>query len=268
MKTTIVIPTYNRPGLALSLAKQIRKYDKNAEIIVVDQSEKGESGRDLKKLNVNYLKNSQVNTAVAKNIGIEESTGEIVIFFDDDVEITSETISSHELEYKDKKVFGVAGRVINDGEEVPGNTDVETGKTNRFLTAFTINFWGTRKQEVQFPYGCNMSFRKSALIEVGGFDNHITPPGFEEYDLGLRVSKIGKQIFSPKALVYHHRAKVGGNRLSKDDWYKKYYWNYGRVIGKLITYPGKIYSILRISLRIIKEYPQALLSFYSGVFSV
>lgn len=267
MKTTIVIPTYNRPGLALSLVGQIRKNDKKSEIIIVDQSAQEDDQKLIKKFNVKYLRDPQVNTAIAKNIGIEEAEGDVVIFFDDDVELTNQTIPSHLVEYEDKNVLAVAGRVINDGEEVPENTDVDTGKTNIFLTKFVGNFWGTRKQAVQFPYGCNMSFRKSILVDLKGFDKKITPPGFEEYDLGLRVTRLGKMIFAPDALVYHHRAKTGGNRLSKQDWFRKYYWNYGRMIKKHVPSPWFIYSLARLSIRILKEYPGALPSIFLGFFS-
>lgn len=267
MKISVVIPTYNRPGLALTLVGQIRKYEKKTEVIIVDQSSKEDDQKLIKKYNVKYLRDPQVNTSIAKNIGIEEAEGDVIIFFDDDVEITPETISSHISEYEDKHVLGVAGRVINDGEVVPEETDAETGKTNIFLTRFVGNFWGTKKQEVQFPYGCNMSFRKSILVDLSGFDHKITPPGFEEYDLGLRVTKLGKMVFSPDALVYHHRAKTGGNRLSREDWFKKYYWNYGRMIAKHVPFPTKIVSIIWLKLRILKEYPPALLHFFLGLLS-
>ncbi|HBP51580.1 TPA: hypothetical protein DD455_04600 [Candidatus Shapirobacteria bacterium] len=266
MQISIVIPTYNRPGLAMNLAKEIRRYEPKAEIIVVDQSTVKEDPKKIETLFVKYIDDNKVNTSTAKNVGLAKATGDIVFFFDDDIEITPQTINAHLNEYEDPEVMGIAGRVINDGEEVPRTTDVETGKTNRFLTAFISNFWGTKRQLVQFPYGCNMSFRRSILKKLGGFDEKITPPGFEEYDLGLSVTMKGKMIFSPEALVYHHRATTGGNRLKKTDWFKKYYWNYGRMIAKHVSLPGSIYSLVRIAGRILKEYPPAIGSFFTGYF--
>lgn len=264
MKVSVVIPTYNRPGLSLSLAKEIRKYEPLTEIVIVDQSDVKEDLQKIKALSIEYIGNTKVNTSIAKNVGLAKATGDIVIFFDDDVEITNKTIRAHQDEYKDPHILGVAGRVINDGETVPKNTAVETGKTDRFLISFVGNFWGTRKQMVQFPYGCNMSFRRSILSKIGGFDGKITPPGFEEYDLGLSVSKKGKIIFSPDTLVYHHRAKTGGNRLDRSDWFGKYYRNYGRMIAKHVSFPGSVYSLIRITGRIFKEYPPAAGSFLIG----
>jgi GT2 family glycosyltransferase len=268
VNVSIVIPTYNRPGLALSLARQIRKYEPSSEIIIVDQSEQQEDPKIISELTIIYLENAKVNTSIAKNIGLKHATGEVVFFFDDDIEITSNTLRSHLEEYSDPNVQGVAGRVINDGETVPEDTDVETGRANKYLTAFTNNFWSTRKQEVQFPYGCNMSFRRAVLEKLGGFDEKIPPPGWEETDLGLRVTRLGKMIFSPGALVYHHKAQFGGTRMPQNQWFRNYYWIYGRLIAKHVSFPDDIYSLFRLSIRILKEYPKSLADFITGFTSI
>ena len=252
MKTSVVIPTYKRPGLAENLKKQILKYEPETEVIIVDQSD-----------------SKTPNTSQAKNQGIAQVIGDIIIFFDDDVEITPYTIKAHLQEYKDSKVLAVAGRVINDGEIIPKNTDVETGKMNSLGTAFIKNFWGEKRQHIIHPYGCNWSVRRSVLKKVGGFDVLFPPPlsSFEEIDLGLRISQIGTMIFSPDALVYHHRAQTGGTRVDKITRNKLYYQSYGRLIKKHIKFPQIILSVLILSLRVIKEAPCSLLSFWRGFFS-
>lgn len=268
MKVSVVIPTYNRPGLALGLAKQIRQYKSDTEIIIVDQSDRKEDLKICNELGIKYLESTKVNTSIAKNAGLAQATGDIVFFFDDDVEITPKTMGSHLAEYGDDNILGVAGRVLNDGEIVPIETNVAVGQVNKYLTIFTQNFWSTKKQSVQFPYGCNMSFRHSVLKKLNGFDEMIPPPGFEETDFGLRVTKLGKIIFAPDALVYHHKAKSGGTRMNRSWWYKNYYWTYGRLIARHVPFPNTLYSLLRLSIRIIKEYPSALFSFVTGFTSI
>ena len=249
MKVSVVIATFNRSDLANNLAIKIRKLNPDVETLVIDQS------------------GSKPNLCKARNLGISRSKGDVVIFFDDDVEVTLKTITSHLLEYKNSNTIGVAGRVINDGESVPSNTNVETGKVNILGTSFVKNFWGEKRQNVAYPYGCNMSFRKSALDIIGKFDEKFPPPlsSFEEIDLGLRVSKIGNLIFSPDALVYHHRAKTGGTRTDNKVRNKLYYQSYGRLIRKHIKFPLNLISIGVIKLRILKEAPYALLAFAKGL---
>jgi len=251
MKTSVVIATYGRLELAKKLVGQIHTFNPDIETIVIDQTK------------------GSPNLCLARNQGIKKASGEIIIFFDDDVEITKKTIPSHIAEYHDSQTVGVAGRVINDGENIPQNSKVKTGQMNNFGTFFVKNFWGTKKQTVNFPYGCNMSFRKVVLEKIGGFDVKLPPPlsSFEEIDTGLRASKLGKIIFSPSALVYHHRAPSGGTRM--DDRRRKnlYYQSYGRLIKKHIRFPEKFLSVLILIKRILTESPQSLEYFFRGIIS-
>ncbi len=250
MKVTVVIPTYNRPGLAENLKRQILQYSPNCEVFIIDQSGSGEP-----------------NTSRAKNEGLRKSTGEIIIFFDDDVEITKDTIPAHIKEYEDPNVIGVSGRVINDGESVPSSNDVVTGETNNYLTKFNKSFWSTKKQTVEFVYGCNMSFRKKVLLAVTGFDEKWPTPlsAFEEIDLSFRAGKFGLISFSPYALVYHHRAISGGTRLDRKGRDTQYYRSYGRLISKHVAFPFSLVSVTVIVARIIKESPSSILSFFVGL---
>ena len=169
-------------------------------------------------------------------------------------------------EYNNPEIIGVAGRVINDGEVIRKKTSVIAGKSNGLLTKFEKNFWSTKRQAVEFPYGCNMSFRKKALLAVGNFDEKLPTPlsSFEEIDMALRIRKTGTIVFSPKALAYHHRALSGGTRIDLKMRTKLYYQSYGRVVNKHVPFPSSLLSTAIITLRIIKEAPFAIAAFLKG----
>jgi len=264
---TVVIPTYNRPNLALSLAKNIRRFYPTIEIIIVDQEcQNPPAEKELKKLKVKYFNLSQANTSKAKNTGIKAAKGEIVIFFDDDVELTKETIKNHLQAYSDPTVVGTAGRVINDYEPLPKHTDVETGKTNFLGTKFLLQFWSTKEQNIDFPYGCNMSFKKKFLEKVGGFDEGYLKI-FEEIDLGVRINRLGKIKFLPQALVYHHKAKSGGTRTSIKNKMKIIYYHYGYYLTKQVIFPLSLVSVLLRSRSALSEAPFAIRDLYAGYFA-
>src|SRR5262249_40201259 len=53
--------------------------------------------------------------------------------------------------------------------------------------------------------GCNMAFRRTALMQVGGFDPRFRVAG-DDVDLCWRLQKRGGTIgFCPAAMVWHHR---------------------------------------------------------------
>lgn len=268
LSASIIIATYNRPGLAVNLVKQIRKYHPEIEIIIVDQeNSSGINSPDIEKCRIKYFNLEKANSSVAKNRGVMEATGDIVIFFDDDVEITKTTIKEHLNAYKDKNVVGVAGRVINDGEKIPENTAVETGKTNFFGLRFLQQFWSTKKQYVNFPYGCNMSYRRDAIIKAGMFDIKLSKI-FEEIDLGIRISrKLGKIIFSPETLVYHHKASSGGIRQDeKANKERLVFKNYGYYLAKNVIFPFSLISLLARTRTLLLKHPFALKDFYQSYF--
>jgi len=263
---SIIIITYNRPYSALLLAKKIRMLDSKIEIIIVDQDRSSKiTSKEIKLFGIKYLNLKKPSVATSRNKGIEKAKGEIIIFFDDDVEITKKTIHEHIKSYSNKKVVGVAGRAINDNDKLPKNLGVETGKTNFLGTKFSLNFWSTKEQCVDFPYGCNMSFRKNILLKVGMFDQKYDKY-FEEVDLGARLKKNHYLIkFEPKALVYHHQAKAGGSRISHAN--EIFYNHYGYYLAKNVVFPFSLISLLIRSITLLKRYPKIIINLYSGYFS-
>lgn len=217
------------------------------QIIVVDQDPNQKSRMTSKKISdlITAVSINQVNLSLARNTGIEYSNSDITIFFDDDVEISKQTLISHMDAYKNEYTAGVAGRVINEGEDVPKNTDVRAGKIQSLATNFTKNFWSTQKQTVDFPYGCNMSFRTEVLKREKGFDVYFPPPlcAFEEIDMGIRARKYGDMTFVPDALVTHKKYPTGGTRLEQRHRNKLYYQSYGYLLHKHVSFPASLISL-------------------------
>ncbi|HLL61198.1 MAG TPA: glycosyltransferase [Candidatus Nitrosocosmicus sp.] len=270
LKASVIIPTFNRPTFAIKLAENIRKYHSTSEIeiLIIDQMNSSNLSKDDENMVGFKLYNlDQVSTSKAKNVGISKAKAPILIFFDDDVEIDNQTIQQHLLSYKEH-IIGVAGRVINDDEKIPENTEVETGHTDSLGTSFSMRFWSTKEQEVDFVYGCNMSYKKDIIEKLSGFDEQFLPPlcAFEEVDLSIRAKKYGKILFNPKSIVLHHRAKKGGTRTDTESKAKLYYHSYGRYLAKNIPFPLSLLSLFRKTLTVLKENPYAIVSFYSGYF--
>lgn len=266
-KISVVIPTFNRPNLAFTAAKTIRKFHPDVEITIVDQHGGANiDEKEIKKLRIKLINLNVENTSVAKNRGIKESSGDIIFFFDDDIEITKDTIPQQLNEYTDPDVVATCGRVFNDHEEIPKNTDVPTGKMNWLGTVFVQQFWSSRKQNIDFPYGCNMSYRASVLEKVKGFDERF-PKIFEEIDLGKRVGKYGTISFVPEALAYHHKAKSGGTRTDMKNKMRMIYRNYGLYIAKHVPFPISILTLLLRTRTVLHEASFAIKDLYRGYLS-
>jgi GT2 family glycosyltransferase len=266
---SIVIASYKRPGLAFKLASNLLEHKKPYEIIIVDQENTSQIDIDwINKNKIKLINLDKGNIARARNAGIKNSTCEIILFIDDDIEISKVSIDKHTEAFSNTNVVCCSGRVLNDGEEIPSETKVITGKTNFLGTKFTQQFWSTLKQEIDFPYGCNMSFRKTVLESVGGFDE-VFPRIFDDIDIGFRIKKFGKIIFEPYAFAYHHKAKIGGSRIQESDTFLLYKY-YGYYLGKNIIFPLNILSLGIRCVSAIKSSPKSffifVLYFFKGLF--
>ncbi len=241
-EVTIIIGTLNRPHVALSLINQIvmNTGGISVEIILIDQSTE-ENFKTLESSlqnipNAKLIHFRTANTPKYLNYGWKNAQAPIVLYLDDDTSITPETIKKHLQAFNNSDIHGVAGRVINDGERVTNNAPI--GKITWYGAQFDANFSAQHEDFVDYPYGCNMSFRKNSLRELEGFDEKLMSPiyAYNEVDLGSRLNKKWPKglIFQPRALVYHHRYQKGGtrNNFSPSEVYSSTQWNYGYYLGK------------------------------------
>ena len=167
---TIVIGTLNRPSIVSSLIAEIETISSKIplELLVIDQSNRV-NFQNLQKLfpkkaHFKLVHFEQANTCKYLNYGFRHAIAPIVLYLDDDVSITEKTVKTHLKAYDDKTIYAVAGRVINDGEKV--SSDNQVGKIRWYGAVITKNFSYEKQTFVDFPYGCNMSYRKSILKEM------------------------------------------------------------------------------------------------------
>ncbi len=114
MKASVIVATYNRQDvLCQTLSFLLAQQYPNIELIVVDQTPSisarlsdflRQSG-DL----IAYHQLNVPNLPAARNVGVMKSTGDIVIFVDDDVVVGPHFVEQHMSAYADWSVSGVTG---------------------------------------------------------------------------------------------------------------------------------------------------------------
>jgi glycosyltransferase involved in cell wall biosynthesis len=272
---SIVIGTFNRPSILKSLLEELLTQSKDLpfEVIVIDQSDQKIYEENKKEFpnkdNFFLLRLQKPNTCKYLNMGWQKSNAPIVLYLDDDVSLTPKTIKAHVNCYKKPSVLAVAGRVMNDNEPISQSSQV--GKILFFGAEITKNFSYDKEKFVDYPYGCNMSFRKEILEKLGGFDEKIQPPiyAYNELDLGLRITRKypDSMVFAPDALVYHHQYKSGGTRaFDKKIYESAVSRNYGYFLGKNYNLFQNIICLFRrLPFQITKE-PSKIKDILTGYF--
>jgi len=246
MKVSIVIPTYNRNEMLCETIANILLFEHQYhELIIVDQTKEHEaqtrlyldnliSGKKIKYIYVDYP-----NLPNARNVGIQEASGDIILFFDDDIVINKDTIPSHASGFSLPDVGCVTGKVIiqntkQDGNKVLENTGILKKRLKKLLFLFLrkrasyvgrlgvlSNFSCEKLLPADSCIGCNMSFRKEVFEKSGVFDSNFTGNAVrEDTDMSVRLRGNGYNIvYIPKAGVVHYMDNTGGTRVAASDEY-------------------------------------------------
>jgi len=226
MKASVIIATYGRDGCLVDTIHSVLLQDyPDFELIIVDQTAKHSPEveaflRNRDNPRYSYCLVTPPSLPAARNFGVARSTGEIVIFVDDDVLLDPGFIHAHVNAYnRSERIAAVGGRV-------------RSGPISSQLPAIIpkgvweggLNYPGTA-EELQTVMGCNMSLRRSVLKEIGGFDpSYVGNALREETDVCCRLRRAGYQIwYEPGAALDHLVASSGGCR-EKEIWHSSVYY--------------------------------------------
>ena len=209
MKLSIVIPTYNRleqlKKVLQGLEEQTRSCDDYEVLVVSDGSTDGtddflRSAAPSLQLRAFFQPNQGV--AAARNLGIAQATGEIILFLDDDVfplpELIEEHLRFHNL-YGDGTV--VIGPMLAPPDYKPSPwVRWELEKLAEQYDDMTSGKWDPTPRQF---YTGNTSLARHHLSESGGFNPNYRRA--EDVELAYRLAQRGlKFFFNPRAAGYHY----------------------------------------------------------------
>lgn len=226
MQISLIIPNYNGKNLLEknlpSVISATNEYqDGEVEIIIVDDASNDESVNFLK---VNYpqarliIKDKNTGFADSCNLGVEKSTGGIIILLNSDVSPEKDFIQPLITHFSDEKVFAVGclEKSIQNGKEIL------SGKSIGYFKKGLV--WHDRSPDqltagqTFWVAGGSGAFRKSIWEKLKGFDIAFQPFYWEDIDLSYRARKKGyKILFEPKSIVVHnHESTIGKMYSGKD----------------------------------------------------
>jgi GT2 family glycosyltransferase len=222
-----VIVTWSRPDFVRDCLAHLSQLDpRPADILVVDASEDDDTAQVVAEFPPAQrlaFRDGAGHMTRARNHGLLAAQGEIIAFLDDDANVRPGWLSNLETVFADPTIDAVAGRTCN-GE--PGEESVDPAEIGRILPdgQLTGNFAGEVAGliDVDHGIGANMSFRRSALAELGGLRDDFSGIGGvrEDTDVFLRIRAVGgRAVFAPDVVVDH----VGAPQAR----HKRFDWRYG-----------------------------------------
>ncbi len=208
MRISLVIPTHNRKDtLRRCLATAASQDYPDCEIIVVDDGSADGTGEMVQREfpQVHYIRQERNRgPAAARNQGIEAATGEMIAFTDDDCLLPPDFLSRLADGYRRYPEAAGVGGYLEAPEEL-----LQTNPFARYEAYVTHRIYHAGAEEYLGGFECpaggtnSMSYRKAALLEVGGFDESFPYAAGEDADLKWRVVQRGYRLLYVPVKVVH-----------------------------------------------------------------
>ena len=230
MHASVVINTYNKGRTLERVLEALERQEGVApeafEVVVRDDGSPDDTWTRLEALVPRWRGRLRIsrgeNTGVseARNIGVREARGEIVIILADDIVASPRLVAEHLLRQQQERPHGpcaVVGRVLWPPEldEDPFRHWLDNGGPQ-------FAFWRIQDQAIgpRYFYACNIAARREVFL-AHPFDPAIRY-GYEDTELGIRMKRAGvRLLYHPTAWGHHHHPR------SLDEFRRRQY-NVGR----------------------------------------
>ncbi len=216
MRVSVVINTLNRcESLQLALGGLRRQTFRDFEVIVVNGPSTDETQAMLEQSPdpVRIVRCPEACLGVSRNIGIDLAAGSVVAFLDDDAIPEPGWLDALVERYADPGIDAVGGPVFDVAlDEVVWQicTSTRHGQADTSSAGPIARYQSVGADPFLHLPGSNMSFRREALIQVGGFNSLLRYTG-DDVEIAARLIDRGHGFaVLDEALVRHDRAPNAG----------------------------------------------------------
>jgi glycosyltransferase involved in cell wall biosynthesis len=204
---SVVIPCFNQAHYLSEAIESVASQTRAAsEIIVVDDGSSDNSyavaGRYA---SVRQVRQANRGVAAARNAGLASSSGDFLVFLDADDRLLSRAIEIGGFALARRPhiafVSGLSRDIGNDGQAF-GNSRQPLVMQDHYLRLL---------EDCYIWSGSSVVYRRSAVEEVGGFDESLTAA--DDYDLYLRLAR-RNPVYSHDDFVTEYRRH--GSNTTRD----------------------------------------------------
>lgn len=219
MRLSVIVCTHSdeRRARLLACVASLRSGRRRADqlLVVVDSNPElvAKLAIDLAP-EVDLLESDGRGISAARNTGIKQATGDVVAFLDDDAVAAPDWLAQLECAFASRPdAIGAGGRIVPDWEVAAHSLPDEL----LWVVGSTYRGHPEEVGPILRPIGCNMAFRRDAVVKVGGFSQDFGPSGNanrthrnfkphsnEEIVLALAL----RDRFGPDRIVYWPSAVV------------------------------------------------------------
>ncbi|MBO4766258.1 MAG: glycosyltransferase [Lachnospiraceae bacterium] len=223
-KCSIIIPTKDKNSrLYLTLKCLEPQMTDETEVIVVFDGCKEETVEEFKTFTWSMdikpiISKQNVGRAAARNLGLREATGDVVIFLDDDRLTRGDFIKGHLARHTGEPCVVLGERM---DAKVTENELLDLMNENRledvldFVSKhskkefyYNIKKWFVRKPRGSYRFMTfitgNVSIDRCLMNDIAGFDESFKGWGYEDTDVGYRLAQKDIPYYQDNSIICYH----------------------------------------------------------------
>jgi glycosyltransferase involved in cell wall biosynthesis len=252
IKYSVIICSYNRFELLVETIDSVLSVIKNrtdVEILIIDNNSPDSTSSLNEKYSssktVKYFLENKQGLSHARNRGMKEASGDILVYLDDDVELVNNYFEIADSVLSDESISILGGKVL------PFNTELPTWLPKKYYFLVSIFDEGEYRKNVKYLMGANFMVRKMVANKIGGFNTRLgrngsNLAGGEEIDFLNRAHSLQYVVYyTPDLIVYH---KIN------DKLNENYVLTYSKELGKSERIIDESNSQLRVINKIFKSH--------------
>lgn len=198
---SVVIPTYNRLPILQKCLEAICHQNlispHTYEVIVADDGSTDNTIPWLQTQSLSHLRyfcQSHQGAATARNLGLQNSHGDTIVFIDSDLVVTEYFLQAHAQRLEQAQSTLGHHRLFTYGRVIQTDNFEDPTAAPYKLSDFSAAYFATG----------NVAIARHWLSAVGGFDPSFQQYGWEDLELGVRLQQLGLVLIkAPKAVGYH-----------------------------------------------------------------
>lgn len=257
IKYSIIICSYNRCQFLIETIESVLSVLKNRidfEILIIDNNSPDATSslkqRYSSNPKVRYFLETKQGLSHARNRGVKEAGGEILVYLDDDIELVDDYFDICDEIFLDESIS------ISGGKVLPFKTEIPDWLPHKYFFLVSIYDMGNSPKFVRYIMGGNFAIRRNVAVKIGFYNVALGRSGKilaggEEIDYQNRASTMGyKMYYHPKQNILH---KIN------DKLNENYVLTYSKELGKSERIIDESYSKLRVIKKTIKSYSAILI---------
>jgi glycosyltransferase involved in cell wall biosynthesis len=239
LDATVLVCTYNRAALLAELLDSLRATVPSGltwDVIVVDNNSTDETRRVVTSrmggfpVPLKYLFEPRQGKSVALNTGLAATDAAVVVFTDDDVQVSEHWLDASCRRILDDSTVDYTGGPVFPIWERPRPSWLDGERCDLWGTLAILDYGEESfvfEERRRVPLGANMAVRRSLIDRIGGFDPSLGRKGHsllgqEQAEFFCRSRAVGARgVYVPAASVRHH---VPATRLTRDYFLRWWYW--------------------------------------------